>query len=117
MMKNGATGTVRFGDRREEGTRRLLSLLREKLEEAHDAGEAVLKLEPEDLRGLCLRAGIAEEDAASAFRALVRANLVRLRGRWREGASAARAPIYVERLVDGGPREWGTGRLREPKEG
>lgn len=79
----------------------MLEGLRRGLAEAHDEGEAVLKLEPDDLRSLCSRAGV-EGDAVVAFRALVRSNLVRLRGRWREGISGEKAPVYVARVVDGG---------------
>ena len=71
--------------------RRILALLRQRLDEAHGSGEPFLKLEPGDLTSLCSRAGI-EGDAAGALRLLVRSNLVRLRGRWREGVSAERPP-------------------------
>ena len=85
--------------------RRILALLRQRLDEAHGFGEPFLKLEPGDLTSLCSRAGI-EGDAAGAFRLLVRSNLVRLRGRWREGVSGETAPVYVSRVVEGD----GTGR-------
>lgn len=88
---------------RTEETRRLLALLRDRLDEAERAGEVALKLEPGDVERLCSEAEI-EGDAADVFRNLVRGNLVRLRGRWREGRSAVRAPVYVERLTEGGLR-------------
>lgn len=78
--------------------RRVLALLRERLS---DAG-GVLRLEPEDLRSLGIEAGI-EGDAAVAFRALVRSNRVRLRGRWREGVSGVTAPVYVARIAGPAP--------------
>ncbi len=81
----------------------MLAFLRERLDEAHDAGEAVLRLGPEELRGMASEAGI-EGDATGAFRTLVRSNLVRLRGRWREGASGVTAPVYVVRLIGETPR-------------
>lgn len=90
----------RSGAVREE-TRWMLEELRRRLAEARDGGEAALKLAPEDLRSLCSRAGV-EGDAAAAFRLLVRSNLVRLRGRWREGVSGETAPVYVVRVLDGG---------------
>lgn len=77
----------------------MLALLRQKLDESRGAGEAVLKLGPDDLRSLCSRAGL-EGDAVAAFRLLVRSNLVRLRGRWREGVSGKTAPVYVSRVVE-----------------
>lgn len=84
-----------------EETPRILALLREQLEEAHATGDAFLKLEPTDVERLCAAAGVTE-DEAGAFRVLVRRNLVRLRGRWRENRSAIRAPVYVERLTEAG---------------
>ena len=90
---------------------RLLEPLSRRLDEAHDAGGAALKLGPEDLRELCWRAGV-EGDAVGAFRLLVRSNLVRLRGRWREGVSGETAPVYVSRVVEGG-----SGRSAELREG
>lgn len=89
----------RVGAVREE-TRWMLEELRRRLAEARD-DEAALKLAPEDLKSLCSRAGV-EGDAAAAFRLLVRSNLVRLRGRWREGVSGETAPVYVVRVLDGG---------------
>ena len=79
-----------------EETRRLLALVQGRLEEARATGRPVLKLEPEDVERLCSEAG--------SFGALVRQNLVRLRGRWRENRSAVRAPVYVERLTERGLR-------------
>lgn len=76
----------------------MLAHLRGRLEEAHDAGEKVLRLDPEDLRSVGSEAGI-EESAVVVFRTLVRSNLVRLRGRWREGVSGVTAPVYVARLA------------------
>lgn len=84
-----------------ETTRWMLQELRQGLAEAHDDGEAALKLEPGDLRSLCSRAGV-EGDAIAALRLLVRSNLVRLRGRWREGVSGEMAPVYVVRVIDRG---------------
>ena len=82
-----------------EEMRRMLALLQERLDEAERNGEAVLKLEPVDVKRLCSEAGV-EEDAVGAFRALVRSNLVRLRGRWREGVSGATASVYVACLTE-----------------
>ncbi len=86
-----------------EETRRLLALVQGRLEEARTTGRPVLKLEPEDVERLCSEAGF-EGSAAGSFGALVRQNLVRLRGRWRENRSAVRAPVYVERLTERGLR-------------
>lgn len=83
---------------RPEQTQTLPTLLRKRLDDARGAGEEVLKLEPEDLRSMCREVGI-KGDPVEAFRALVRSNLVRLRGRWREGGSGRRAPVYVARLT------------------
>jgi hypothetical protein len=91
-------------DARLEVTRRMLLLLDERLGEANRAGDAALKLEPGDLRRLGSEAGV-EGDAVDAFRALVKSNLVRLRGRWREGVSGVRTPVYVARLT--GPHRRG----------
>ncbi len=84
-----------------EETQSMLEELRGALAEARDGGEAALKLGPDDLRSLCSRAEIGG-DAVAAFRSLVRSNLVRLRGSWREGASGETSPVYVVRAVDGG---------------
>lgn len=92
-MKAGRVGVV--------PAQTMLDLLRRSLVEARDGGGAVLKLEPGDLRDLGLRAGV-EGDAIEAFRLLVRSNLVRLRGRWREGASGRTSPAYVSRVVESG---------------
>ena len=86
-----------------EETGRVLALVRGRLDEARATGRPVLKLEPEDVERLCLEAGIGE-DAAGSFGALVRQNLVRLRGRWQAGRSAVLAPVYVERLTERGLR-------------
>lgn len=67
------------------------------------AGQPVLELEPCDVKRPCAEAGI-EADTPGAFRALVRQNLVRLRGRWRENHSATRTPVYVERITERGLR-------------
>ena len=103
-----------------EEMRRMLALLQERLNEAERAGEAVLRLEPGDVKRLCSEAGV-EEDAVGAFRALVRSNLVRLRGRWREGVSGVTAPVYVARLTEWDHESRGlaaAGRsLRRPPEG
>jgi hypothetical protein len=93
---------------------RLLALVQEPLEEARAAGRPVLKLGPEDVERLCWEAGV-EGRAAGSFGALVRQNLVRLRGRWREDRSAVRAPVYVERVTEAGLRlleERGESRVR-----
>ena len=82
----------------------MLALLQERLEKVSGAQQPVLKLEPADVRRLCEAAGV-ETSEADAFRTLVRQNLVRLRGRWRENRSAVRAPVYVERLTEAGMRE------------
>lgn len=84
-----------------EETRLMLALLRERLKGARDAGHPALKLEPRDVERLCAQAGVGTH-ATGAFRALVRQNLVRLRGRWRENRSATRAPVYVERITERG---------------
>lgn len=81
----------------------LLGLLQERLDEAERAGEAALKLEPHEVEQLCSQAGI-EDDAADVFRTLVRSNLVRVRGRWRDGRSAVRAPVYIGDLTERGTR-------------
>ncbi len=94
-VKAGQSGVVRVD------AQSMLEELRLGLAEARDDGEATLKLAPEDLRSLCLRAGV-EGDAVAAFRLLVRSNLVRLRGRWREGVSGETAPVYVVRVLNGG---------------
>jgi hypothetical protein len=86
-----------------EETRRLLALVGGRLEEARAAGRPVLKLEPEDVERLRSEAGL-ENDAADAFAALIRQNLIRLRGRWREKRSAVAAPVYVERITEAGLR-------------
>jgi len=88
----------------EEAQRRILALLRERLEEAQRAGEAVLRLEPVELRDLCSEVGF-EGDAVDALRTLVRSNRIRLRGRWREGVSGVGAPVYVGRLTGSDGRE------------
>lgn len=98
------------------GAEGLLALLRGRLDEAHGAGEPALKLGPDDLRGLCSRAGI-EGDAVGAFRLLVRTNLVRLRGRWREGVSGRTAPVYVSRIVESGDAGRGTGFGEDERSG
>lgn len=67
---------------RPEETGRVLALLREKVEEANDAGKSLSKFEPGDVERLGREAGISC-DAVGAFRSVVRANFVRLRGRWR----------------------------------
>jgi len=102
-MNAKADGTHAQAVARPERQRLLLGLLRERLDEAEGAGELVLKLEPEDMERLCSEAGI-EANPVATFRSLVRANLVRLRGRWREGISGAQAPVYVERLTEQGLR-------------
>lgn len=86
---------------RQEKTRRLLALLKDRLAEANRAGEAALRIEPEHLRSLCSEAGV-EGDAVDALQALVRSNRVRLRGRWREGVSGISSPVYVARLIGQG---------------
>lgn len=94
---NGNGARERTEARRGE-TRRVLALLQERLDEARGAGGTVLRLDPADVARLCSEAGV-EGDAVGAFRALVRSNLVRLRGRWREGVSCEAAPVYVARLA------------------
>lgn len=86
---------------RPEEALRMLASLRELLYEAHAAGEAVLRLEPCDLSSIGSEAGL-DGDAVGVFRALVRSNAVRLRGRWREGVSGVSAPVYVARLTGQG---------------
>jgi hypothetical protein len=86
-----------------EETRRLLALVRSRLEVARATGRPVLKLEPEDVERLCWEAGV-EAHAVDSFRVLVRQNLARLRGRWREGHSTVAAPVYVERITEAGMR-------------
>ena len=76
----------------------MLALLHKRRDEAERTGNPVLKLEPQEIRWLCSEAGF-EGDAVEVFRTLVRSNLVRLRGRWREGGSGVRSPVYVARLV------------------
>lgn len=95
-MKVDDASRVRTGTRTEE--ERMLALLRERLDEVLGAGEVVLRLNPEDLRSMGSEAGV-EKEVAAVFRSLVRSNLVRLRGRWREGASGVTAPVYVARLT------------------
>lgn len=97
-VEYGRTSVVPQATREE--SRAMLAELHRALAEARDDGEAALKLGPDDLRGLCSRAGV-EGDVVAAFRSLVRSNLVRLRGRWREGASGETSPVYVVRVVDG----------------
>lgn len=87
-----------------EEAQRILAVLRERLAEAQSAGDAALRLEPGDLRDLCAEAGF-EGDAVDALRTLVRSNLIRLRGRWREGVSGVGAPVYVGRLTGSDGRE------------
>ncbi len=81
-----------------EQARVLIPLLRERLDGARLAGQTVLKVGPEDLMRMCDEAGI-EGSPVRALHALVRSNEVRLRGRWREGYSGERAPVYVARLT------------------
>ena len=83
-----------------EETQSLLRGLRRALSETRADGGTALKLDPDELRNLCSRAGV-EGDAVAAFRLLVRSNLVRLRGRWREGVSGETAPVYVSRVIGG----------------
>lgn len=98
-MKTGRAGVAQGATR--EDAQAMLEGLRRALAEARDDGEAALKLAPDDLRVLCSRAGV-EGNAVSALRLLVRSNLVRLRGRWREGASGETAPVYVVRVMEPG---------------
>lgn len=81
----------------------MLALLRGRLDEARGAGRPYLKLDPADVEKLCAEAGI-ESSGRVAFRSLVRQNLVRLRGRWRENSSTTGAPVYVERITERGLR-------------
>ncbi|QIN77387.1 hypothetical protein GBA65_01415 [Rubrobacter marinus] len=118
--RGGLTSVVPEASRGE--TRSLLEELRRALAESRDGGEAALKLGPDDLRSLCSRAGV-EGDAVAAFRSLVRSNLVRLRGRWREGPPARRPRVrrprrgrgrVVARVRRRGPQRRGSGRRNAP---
>ena len=84
-----------------EETRMMLETLHQGLAEAREGGEPAMKLGPDDIRSLYSRAR-GEGDAGAAFRSLVRSNLVRLRGRWREGVSGETAPVYVARVLNPG---------------
>ena len=84
-----------------EETRMMLETLHQGLAEAREDGESTMKLGPDDIRSLYSQAR-GEGDAVAAFRSLVRSNLVRLRGRWREGVSGETAPVYVARVLNPG---------------
>lgn len=89
----------------EEKLVRMLVAIEERL---RDEGRTrPLRLEPGELARMGDGTGLDGAEAAELFRRLVQGNYVRLRGRFREGATGRSAPAYVAGLTDRGLRELG----------